>query len=62
VNLNEIPNTDELDEPVRWAVWEEFSLRQEAYDRYQTFKREGVIGVMKRFGDALAGEHSVRVS
>lgn len=57
VNLNEIRSTDEVkDDAERWAIWEEFTSRQEAYERAKVIEREGIVGVMKRFRRALIGE------
>jgi hypothetical protein len=61
-NLNEIPDTDALTPDVRWAVWEEFSLRQQAYEQHTTFKREGIVGVFKRFNIALNGDGTYEIS
>ena len=54
-NLNEIPTTDDADEAQRWAVWEEFTLRQEAWRRHEEIEWHGVVGAFNKIRDALVG-------
>lgn len=55
-NLNEMPNTDRLDEVTRWAVWEEFALRRERYERRVLGPERLAEEWIARYAASLAGE------
>ena len=55
-SLSEIPNTDDLDEAERWAVWEEFNLRYEAWQQQLEMEKHGVVGAFKRLARVMVGE------
>lgn len=50
-NLNELKVPEGADHATRWAVWEEFALRQESYN----LARQGLIVAVQALNEALVG-------